>query len=404
MDAISFVLRCKTEVTRGKQLGELIHRGLSPSSGSYVKLDFVKENEEHVEFMRSIISMDKSQFRIDGKVVSEAEYDRELEKLHILVKLQNFLVFQGKVQSIASQSPKELTALLEQVSGSGEYQEEYESLKKQKDNAEDVAVIKYHRRKTCSRESRQFKMQKDEADRFEKLVTEHLETKRQSALFQLFYIDKDTKRHKTLIEKEKKDFDVETKKQSDAQKGMSELKKEKGKIQKNLLKIESLAQKGRKEIDKTDPETIHIKGRISQAKSKLEILRSSLAKKEKEKAEQQKEIQSLESELASIRQASAQYEEQWQAEKEQYEMKLTKSQEAEFQKLKEESSKATGKLSQELEILRSHQVSLLFPLLFPSFSISILFFISVRLIIDVFHSVSCFFLPSRDSPKRSSSA
>ena len=355
MDAISFVLRCKTEVTREKQLGELIHRGVNPSSGASVKLDFVKENEEHIEFMRSIVSTDKSQFRIDGKVVLEGDYDRELEKLHILVKLQNFLVFQGKVQSIASQSPKELTMLIEQVSGSGAYQKEYEKLKKQKDDAEDVAVLKYHRRKTCSRESRQFKLQKDEADRFEKLLAEHLETKRQSALFQLFYIDKDTKRHKVLMEKEKKEFDVETKKQSDAQKGMSELKKEKGKIQKKLLKIESLAAKGRKEIDRTDPETIQTKGRIAQAKGKLEILRTSLSKKEKEQAEQQKEIQSLESELASIREASERYEEQWQVEKEQYEMKLTPSQEAEFQKLKEESSKGTGKLSQELEILRSHQ-------------------------------------------------
>ena len=60
--------------------------------------------------------------------MSAAEYQQALEKHNILIKARNFLVFQvcencdavnfqGDVETIASQSPKDLTRLIEQISG-----------------------------------------------------------------------------------------------------------------------------------------------------------------------------------------------------------------------------------------------------------------------------------------------
>jgi structural maintenance of chromosome 1 len=49
--------------------------------------------------------------------VTAAEYQQALEKHNILIKARNFLVFQGDVEAIASQSPKDLTRLIEQISG-----------------------------------------------------------------------------------------------------------------------------------------------------------------------------------------------------------------------------------------------------------------------------------------------
>lgn len=48
-------------------------------------------------------------------------YEKRLREIGVLVKARNFLVFQGDVESIASKSPKELTQLFEQISGSDEF-------------------------------------------------------------------------------------------------------------------------------------------------------------------------------------------------------------------------------------------------------------------------------------------
>jgi structural maintenance of chromosome 1 len=46
------------------------------------------------------------------------------------VKAKNFLVFQGDVEAVASQSPRELLRLIEQISGSLELSGEYEKLRR----------------------------------------------------------------------------------------------------------------------------------------------------------------------------------------------------------------------------------------------------------------------------------
>ncbi|XP_064557352.1 structural maintenance of chromosomes protein 1A-like, partial [Zonotrichia leucophrys gambelii] len=56
-----------------------------------------------------------SEYKINNRVVQLSEYSEELEKLGILIKARNFLVFQGAVESIAMKNPKERTALFEEI-------------------------------------------------------------------------------------------------------------------------------------------------------------------------------------------------------------------------------------------------------------------------------------------------
>lgn len=48
--------------------------------------------------------------------VTEAQYVEALEKIGILVKAKNFLVYQGEVESIAMKNAKDRTALFEKIS------------------------------------------------------------------------------------------------------------------------------------------------------------------------------------------------------------------------------------------------------------------------------------------------
>ena len=76
------------------------------------------DSEGEIRFTRTIINDSSSEYRIDGKKVPEKEYQAKLKSVGLLVKSRNFLVFQNEVEKIAQKSPKELTELIERVSGS----------------------------------------------------------------------------------------------------------------------------------------------------------------------------------------------------------------------------------------------------------------------------------------------
>jgi structural maintenance of chromosome 1 len=86
---------------------------------------------------------------------------------NILVKAKNFLVFQGDVEAVASQSPRELSRLIEQISGSLELAGEYEKAKESQERATENATFNFTKRRGIVGEIKQYKEQKTEADRFE---------------------------------------------------------------------------------------------------------------------------------------------------------------------------------------------------------------------------------------------
>jgi structural maintenance of chromosome 1 len=107
-------------------------------------------------------------------------YNSQLISLNILVKAKNFLVFQGDVEAVASQSPKELSRLIDQISGSLELAGEYERAREAQERATENATFNFTKRRGIAGEIKQYKEQKGEAERFEALVQERV------SLFQLF--------------------------------------------------------------------------------------------------------------------------------------------------------------------------------------------------------------------------
>ncbi len=131
MDAISFVLGVHSSHLRSQNLKDMIYRsealrygddapttpgGRSPRK-AYVTAVYQPTEGREIKFMRSINHSGQSEYRINDKVVQYTQYNAALEKENILVKAKNFLVFQGDVESVASQNPKDLTRLIEQISG-----------------------------------------------------------------------------------------------------------------------------------------------------------------------------------------------------------------------------------------------------------------------------------------------
>ncbi|KAK9265636.1 hypothetical protein L1049_021483 [Liquidambar formosana] len=152
MDAISFVLGVRTGQLRGAQLKDLIYalddkEKEQKGRRAFVRLVYQMGNGSELQFTRTITNAGGSEYRIDGKIVTWDEYNGKLKSLGILVKARNFLVFQGDVESIASKNPKELTALLEQISGSDDLKKDYEDLEEQKARAEEKSALVYQKKR-----------------------------------------------------------------------------------------------------------------------------------------------------------------------------------------------------------------------------------------------------------------
>ena len=149
MDAISFVLGVRSAQLRSNQLRDLIYRagarhegdqndgegggadeemgnaenghvnerGAEDARDAWVLAVYVDAEEKEWQFRRSITLAGHSEYRINGETTTAGKYNKVLENHGILVKAKNFLVFQGDVEAVASQSPKDLTKLIEQISG-----------------------------------------------------------------------------------------------------------------------------------------------------------------------------------------------------------------------------------------------------------------------------------------------
>jgi structural maintenance of chromosome 1 len=137
MDAISFVLGVRIIHLRGSQLKDLIYafddRDKQKNERSaFVRLVYQMANNSEIQFTRTITSTGASEYRMDGNIITWNDYKAKLKSLGVLVNARNFLVFQGDVESIASKNPKELTILIEQISGSDKFKKEYEKIEEEK--------------------------------------------------------------------------------------------------------------------------------------------------------------------------------------------------------------------------------------------------------------------------------
>ncbi len=107
-------------------------------------------------------------------MVSYSAYNAALIQHNILVKAKNFLVFQGDVEAVASQSPKELSRLIDQISGSLELAPDYEKARDGLERATENATFNFTKRRGMMGEIKQYKEQKGEAERFEQLCQERV--------------------------------------------------------------------------------------------------------------------------------------------------------------------------------------------------------------------------------------
>uniref|UniRef100_A0A8C7Q6Q3 Structural maintenance of chromosomes protein n=2 Tax=Oncorhynchus TaxID=8016 RepID=A0A8C7Q6Q3_ONCMY len=320
MDAISFVLAEKTSNLRVKTLKDLIHGapvGKPAANRAFVSMVYHEDSGEERTFTRIIIGS-SSEYRINSKVVNLAEYSEELEKLGILIKARNFLVFQGAVESIAMKNPKERTALFEEISRSGELAQEYDRRKKEMVKAEEDTQFNYHRKKNIAAERKEAKQEKEEAERYQRLKDEVVKAHVQMQLFKLYHNDAE-------IEKLNREL-------SQHNKG----------IDKDL---------GMMDLNQKRPQYIKAKENTSHKIKKLEAAKKSLQNAQKLYKKRKGDMDELEKEQGAVEMARQEFDDRMEeeAQSQGQDLTLEENQVKVYHRLKEEASKRAATLAQELE-------------------------------------------------------
>ncbi|KAJ1933515.1 Structural maintenance of chromosomes protein 1, partial [Linderina pennispora] len=186
---------------RSSQLRDLVYRGRTVETrnghvideagdqnerSAWVKVVYEDDHGFTINFQRAISVSGTSEYRINGRVVTQQTYNQALENQNILVRAKNFLVFQGDVEAVASQSPKDLTRLVEQISGSWELHQRYAELEKEQDTAAEQSTFAYNKKRAVAAEVQSILEQKRELELYEGKVKTRSKLTVQQMLYKLY--------------------------------------------------------------------------------------------------------------------------------------------------------------------------------------------------------------------------
>ncbi|KAL5498941.1 SMC1_1 [Sanghuangporus vaninii] len=309
MDAISFVLGVKSAQLRSSQLKDLVYRGRRLGKSAADASQTIDEEEEEEEdevgarkawvlavyedhdkkewlYQRTITTTGSSEYKLDGQVVSAQAYSASLAKHNILTKAKNFLVFQGDVEHIASQSPKDLTRLVEQISGSLELAADYERAKKAVDRAAENATDSFNKKRSIAGEIKVFKEQMTEAERFEDLIHKRDELILKRFLWKLFHIEEQIEANAREIKQKNKTLVGLRKEHAAHDKSLEDARARQAKARSDVVAAEKKVKKAEKTLETKKPDLVAAESKILHSQRKLrnhETTREAVAKDAKKK-------------------------------------------------------------------------------------------------------------------------
>ncbi|KMZ05456.1 structural maintenance of chromosomes protein 1A [Drosophila simulans] len=361
MDAISFVMGEKTSSLRVKRLNDLIHGssiGKPVSRSCYVTAKFVLNEERHMDFQRAVIG-GSSEYRINGESVSSSTYLNKLEKIGINVKAKNFLVFQGAVENIAMKTPKERTALFEEISGSGLLKDDYNRLKQEMIVAEEETQFTYQKKKGIAAERKEAKHEKMEADRYTRLQNEYNEKQVEYQLFRLFHVERDIRKFTSDLEVRQQEVKAVEQRKEAADEILREKKKDAGKITRDLAKIDQEIREFETQMNKRRPLYIKAKEKVTHCKKKLISLQKTLETAREADNAHQSDIRKLEKQLADVEALKKRFEDEIENESQRRgkSVNMEEGLVQEYDRLKQEAEATATQYRSELDSVNREQKS-----------------------------------------------
>lgn len=382
MDAISFVLGIKSSHLRSAHLRDLVYRGrvLRTSkingdgsatvdgadgrvngyagSGDEKSQDGTQERHDPRSawvmavyeddagdeqlWKRTITNQGASEYRINDRVVTAQQYNEALESENILIKARNFLVFQGDVEAIASQSPRDLTRLIDQISGSLEYKAEYERLKEVQDEALEQQNFTLHRRRGINSELKQYQEQKREAEDYAKKADERDQAIVTHILWKLYHFQHVIENSEAELQKHQEELKEQRRGINQYDKALDEAKKEQARVGRDMSKAENRMKQIEKDMETKQNGLLPIDEKIGITNKNLKRCGGRIADIAKERDYHANSVKQSTKNLKVVEKAQAQWESDFRRLAEQEGRELNEADIHEYNRLREEVNKRTS--------------------------------------------------------------
>uniref|UniRef100_A0AAQ4PPT2 Structural maintenance of chromosomes protein n=1 Tax=Gasterosteus aculeatus aculeatus TaxID=481459 RepID=A0AAQ4PPT2_GASAC len=303
MDALSFAMGERAASLRVKHLRDLVHGahiGQPVQETSSVALRYCDDEDRETVFCRTIAG-DSTEYHVNGTHVTFDKYIQELEKIGVVSKAQNCLVFQGAVESIALKHPKERTKVFECISQSREHAEEYDLRKKAMLKAKEDTKFHFKRKKSATLERKQVSQERIEAQKYQDLLDDLHQNCLQLSLAELYFNEKDINAlsdslgEKQLAAAAKNNALLKTEKMvKTSKKGHGRVTREQQHIEKEIRAQEHVLSQCQSQYIKAKVSTSHHMKKEKEACEALKKSQKLIAIKQQELAEERQEISELE--------------------------------------------------------------------------------------------------------------
>lgn len=268
---------------------------------------------EEQRWKRSITAQGASEYRINNRVVTAQQYNEALEAENILIKARNFLVFQGDVEAIASQSPKDLTRLIEQISGSLEYKVEYERLRDAAEQAAEDQNLHLNRRRAINSEVKQYQEQKAEAENYARKASERDRAIVAHVLWKLFRFQHVMDESSAEIQRHQDEL-KELQRGLDKDEGrLEEARKDQAKSTREVNKLERSLKGKQKEIEEQESRLVPVDEKMAITGRSVKNYAAKLTEIGKEAETQTGIVKKLRKDLDLVGKAQSKWEAEWQA-------------------------------------------------------------------------------------------
>ncbi|KAG5662351.1 hypothetical protein KAF25_004769 [Fusarium avenaceum] len=382
MDAISFVLGIKSSHLRSAHLKDLVYRGRvlktakinddgsaqtngdangdadgndKASRGdpktAWVMAVYEDDAGEEQKWKRSITNQGASEYRINDRVVTAQQYNESLETENILIKARNFLVFQGDVEAIASQSPQDLTRLIEQISGSLEYKAEYEKTQAQAEQAAENQNFQLHRRRGINSEIKQYREQKKEADNFQNKTDERDAAIVTHSLWKLYHFQKAMDDSYAAIQDHQEDLKELRRNVESFEKRLDAARKEQAAAGRQVARIDKEIKTKARDIEDKENSLVPVEEKINESSQDVQKLQAQIAKITKDRDDQAEVVLQVQKDIESVEKAREVFENAYKEQMKKQGREVSDEDRREFNRLRAQVMSRTGSNQAKLENL-----------------------------------------------------
>ncbi|XP_038164961.1 structural maintenance of chromosomes protein 1B [Cyprinodon tularosa] len=316
MDALSFATGERVASLRVKHLSDLIHGAHigKPVSDTALVALHICDDEDHERIFSRTIAGHSSSYQINGAQVSYATYIKELEKVGIVTKAQNILVFQGAVEAIALKEPKERTKMLECICQSQQYAAEYQMKKEALLKAREDSKFHFNNKKSAIVEKKQVSQEKEEALKYQALVDDLNHKRLKLNLVELFYNEKSISAISETLREKQEDAAGKTDELVTAEQRVKAHKKEHGRLSREQQHLEKEIRGQEHILAQSSSQYVKAKVNTSHHIKKAAEISAAVMRNKKKLESKEQELEEGQQEMAELEKTWRRYERQTQEE------------------------------------------------------------------------------------------